>query len=446
MPIFGHMRLWPKALPTGSPWSATAVLLFLALAIGVLFNVRRWNDRDLLRWDSDCYYLYLPAAFIHHDLRGMRWLQQVPPGRGPEGYRFGYGLQPGKDADLRCYKCTLGVALSELPFFLVAHAWMRATDPARADGYAPVYHLSVGVASAVWATLGLLVLARFLRRRCSDAASATALLALGLGTNLFFYASYAGGMAHPWLFFLTALLLERTDRWHTHQHLRDALLIGAVLGLAVLTRPTLALLALVPLCWNAAAPRLLLRHAPTWALAAAVGALCLLPQLLYWKATTGHWLHYSYGDEGFDLSQPHVLAGLFSYRKGWFVYTPLALIALAGLVPLARSTAGRSYARTLLLFGVPFLYITFSWTQWWYGGSFGSRPLIDVLPLLAWPLAALVERAWRAATAWRVALAALLLGCIALNLFQQWQYKQGLLLHDGMDAARYWAVFGRLGG
>ena len=429
-----------------APRSAAAALLVGALAIGVLFNVRRWNDRDLLRWDSDCYYLYLPAVIIHHDPFTLRWLEDIPPGRMPEGYRFGYGLHPGKDADHRCNKCTLGVALSELPFFLVAHAWMRSTDPTHADGYAPLYQLSVGVASAVWATLGLLVLARFLRRRCSDAASAATVLALGLGTNLFFYASYAGGMAHPWLFFLTALLLERTDRWHRHQHPRDALWIGAVLGLAVLTRPTLALLALVPLCWNAAAPRLLLRHARTWALAAAVGALCLLPQLLYWKATTGNWLYYSYGDEGFDLAHPHLLAGLFSYRKGWFVYTPLALIALAGLVPLARSAEGRSYARLLLLFGVPFLYLTFSWTQWWYGGSFGSRPLIDVLPLLAWPLAALVERAGRAATAWRVALAALLLACIALNLVPQWQYKQGLLLHDGMDAQRYWAVFGRLGG
>jgi len=429
-----------------APRSTAAALLVGALAIGVLFNVRRWNDRDLLRWDSDCYYLYLPAAFIHHDLLALRWLEAISPGRAPDNYRFGQGVHPGKDADHRCNKCTLGVALSELPFFLVAHAWMRSTDPAHADGYAPLYQLSVGVASAVWATLGLLVLARFLRRRCSDAVSSTALLALGLGTNLFFYASYAGGMAHPWLFFLTALLLERTDRWHRHQHPRDVLWIGAVLGLAVLTRPTLALLALVPLCWNAAAPRLLLRHARTWALAAAVGALCLLPQLLYWKATTGQWFHYSYGDEGFDLAHPHLLAGLFSYRKGWFVYTPLALIALAGLVPLARSAEGRSYARLLLLFGVPFLYLTFSWTQWWYGGSFGSRVMIDVLPLLAWPLAALVERAWRAATAWRVALAALLLACIALNLFQQWQYKQGLLLHDGMDAQRYWAVFGRLGG
>ena len=285
-----------------APRSAAAALLVGALAIGVLFNVRRWNDRDLLRWDSDCYYLYLPAVIIHHDPFTLRWLEDIPPGRMPEGYRFGYGLHPGKDADHRCNKCTLGVALSELPFFLVAHAWMRSTDPTHADGYAPLYQLSVGVASAVWATLGLLVLARFLRRRCSDAASAATVLALGLGTNLFFYASYAGGMAHPWLFFLTALLLERTDRWHTHQHPRHALQIGLVIGLAVLTRPTLALLALVPLTWHAAAPRLLLRHARSWALAAAVGALCLLPQLLYWKAATGHWLHYSYGDEGFDLA------------------------------------------------------------------------------------------------------------------------------------------------
>ncbi len=433
-----------RALLHHAPRSMAAALLVGVLAVGVVFNVRRWNDRDLLRWDSDCYYLYLPATFIHHDLFALRWLERIPPGRAPDNYRFGQGVHPGKDADHRCNKCTLGVALSELPFFLVAHAWMRATDPAHADGYAPIYQLSVAVASAVWAAAGLLVLGRFLRRRFGDGVCAAVLLALGLGTNLFFYASYAGGMAHPWLFFLCAALLHLADRWHRDQRPRDALLIGLILGLAVLTRPTLALLTLVPLCWNPGAPRLLLRHARQWAVAALVGAACLLPQLLYWKVATGHWLHYSYGEEGFDLSQPHVLDGLFSYRKGWFVYTPLALIALAGLVPLVRSTEGRAYARMLLLFGAPFLYLTFSWTQWWYGGSFGSRVMIDVLPLLAWPLAALVSHAWQRARTWRVALATVLLACIALNLAQQWQYKQGRILHDGMDAARYWAVFGRL--
>ncbi len=36
---------------------------------------------------------YLPATFIHHDLFALRWLQRIPPGRAPDSYRFGYGLQ-----------------------------------------------------------------------------------------------------------------------------------------------------------------------------------------------------------------------------------------------------------------------------------------------------------------------------------------------------------------
>ena len=41
----------------------------------------------------------------------------------------------------------------------------------------------------------------------------------------------------------------------------------------------------------------------------------------------------------------------------------------------------------------PALYGIFCWYQWWYGGGFGSRPLVDTLPLLALPIAVLAEKA-----------------------------------------------------
>lgn len=426
-----------------SPLSTTAACVFLVAATWVTFNTRRWNNREILQWDTDGYYLYLPAALIHGDPLHLGFLDSIPPGTFPKDYRFGQGAFPVERTGRYSNKYTMGVAVFELPFFLVAHAWCSMFSPTEADGYSPPYHLAVALASAFWPWLGMLVLMRFLRRYVSDKHAAIALLALGLGTNLFFYSSFAGGMSHPFLFFLCALLIERTDRWYTSPSLVTALVIGACVGMATLTRPTCLLFALIPLCWRLSSGglHLLKTNAPQVLSSIVAATICVVPQLVYWKITTGAFLFYSYGEETFDFAHPHVLEGLFGFRKGWFVYTPLTLLAFFGVVPLLRKEALRSYPLMLLCLFLPFVYITFSWDPWWYGGGFGSRPMIDTLPLLALPLAMLVRRAlaWNAAT--RTALATLLVGCITLNLFQQWQYQRGIIDCCEMTMERWWQVF-----
>ncbi len=442
-------HLWPVlsrpvAFIRRSPLSVVASCVFLVAAIWVTSNVRRWNNREILQWDTDGYYLYLPAAIIHGDPLHLGFLDSIPPGTFPKDYRFGQGAFPVEATGRMCDKYTMGVAVFELPFFLVAHGWCSITAPASADGYSPPYHLAVAVASAFWPWLGLLVLLRLLRRYVSDVAAAMTLLALGLGTNLFFYSSFAGGMSHPFLFFLCALLIERTDRWYTTPSLAAALAIGACIGMATLTRPTCALFALIPLCWRVLenGPHFLRAHASHTVAVIGVAFIFLVPQLIYWKVTTGSFLFYSYGGETFDFAHPHVPEGLFGFRKGWFVYTPLTLLAFLGVVRSLREEGFRSYPLMLACFFLPFVYITFSWDPWWYGGGFGSRPMIDTLPLLALPLAMLVRQAFTRNPAAKAALIALLLGCITLNLFQQWQYQRGIIDCCEMTMERWWQVFG----
>ena len=421
-----------------------AACVFLIAAVWVVFNTRRWNHREIFQWDTDGYYLYLPAALIHHDPLHLGFLDSVPPGNFPKDYRFGQGALFVESTGRFSNKYTMGVAVFELPFFLAAHAWCSVFAPANADGYSPTYHLAIALASVFWPWLGLLVLVRFLRRYLSDAHSAITVLSIALGTNLFYYAAFASGMGHPFLFFLCALLLERTDAWYREPSLARAMTIGTIIGLATLARPTCLLFALVPLCYGIrnGGLRELAHHAKHWIAAGVVAFLCSLPQLVYWKATTGSFLFWSYGDEGFDFLHPHVVDGLFSFRKGWFVYTPLALVAHGGVHLLFRDVRTRSYPILLLLFFAPFLYITFSWNCWWYGGGFGSRVLVESLPLLALPLGALVQRSLSRPMSVRVAVIALLLGCITLNLFQQWQYQRGIIHYEAMTAKRYWQVFG----
>lgn len=428
-----------------SPLGILACCVFLVASIWVTFNTRRWNHREILQWDTDGYYLYLPAALIHHEPLDLSFLRSVSPGTFPPDYRFGQGAFFVDRTGHFTNKYTMGVAVSELPFFITAHAWCVAFSPEDADGYSPPYHLAVALASAFWACLGLLTSLRSLRQRgVSDRAAAVAVLGLGLGTNLFFYSSFAGGMSHPFLFFLCALLIERTDRWYRAPSTRMAGMIGLCIGLATLTRPTCVLFALIPLCWRVldGGPGMLRAHPKHVLIALGLAAVCLLPQLIYWKVSAGSFLFWSYGEEGFDFRHPHVVDGLFGFRKGWFIYTPLALLGVAAAVGAGPPAAPASYRSMLLCFFLPFIYVTFSWDPWWYGGGFGSRPMIDALPLLALPLALLVGKVFAQGLVSRSAFVLVLTACLALNLFQQWQYQRGIIDCCAMTFERWMQVFG----
>lgn len=420
---------------------ASVPLGFAVACLWITFNTGRWKQRDILWYDSDGYYLYLPAAIIHHDLTDLAFLDSVPANERLN-YRFGMGSFTVPETGHRCDRYTMGVALSELPFFLIAHAWMLVADPAHADGYAPVYHLAIACSSIFWAAYGLTLLLLFVRRYTSLLSATIAVGVIAFGTNLFYYSSLGQGMSHPWLFFLCAALLDRTDRWLRTPLNKYAWIIGLLIGLATLTRPTCALFALIPLVWSFSArgSSFLLEHARQVMTAAAIAVLCFLPQNIYWSAVAGHPFFYSYENETFHFSDPHILDGLFSFRKGWFIYTPLAFFGVLSCIALVRDRSLRPYLSAIAIFFAAFLYVTFSWWSWWYGGSFGSRAMIETLPLLALPMAMLLHRMRGTLRSSFIAIGVLF---IVLNLFQQWQYKQDIIVPEHMTAERYWAAFGK---
>jgi hypothetical protein len=111
--------------------------------------------------------------------------------------------------------------------------------------------------------------------------------------------------------------------------------------------------------------------------------LVFLPQLLYWHRQTGYWLFYSYGEKGsFFFLRPRIADGLFSYRKGWLLYTPVMILALAG-IPLLYKKYKLFFASVAVTF-ILAVYVMFSFWCWWYGGSFGCRPHYRVLRVIGY--------------------------------------------------------------
>ena len=172
-----------------------------------------------------------------------------------------------------------------------------------------------------------------------------------------------------------------------------------------------------------------------------VAFLVISPQLVYWKYSTGSWVYYSYGEEGFYFNHPHIIDGLFSYRKGWFIYTPLMLFFVIGFFFMRKRIP--ELLLPLSIFLLLNIYVVFSWWCWWYGGSFGARPMIDSYGLLALPFATLLEKVISRKKWQKIMASVFLLFFIYMNLFQTRQYRTSMIHWDSMTKQAYWKVFFR---
>jgi hypothetical protein len=177
--------------------------------------------------------------------------------------------------------------------------------------------------------------------------------------------------------------------------------------------------------------------------------LTLLPQLIYWKMMSGNYLFFSYGEsERFFFDQPKFADVLFSYRKGWLLYTPIMIFALAGFFYSNKKFP--KFTAPMLLYLVVTIYLTSCWWCWWYGGGFGMRPMVQSYALLVFPLCAFLNHVFSGPlvdgvirTLKKYLVMACALFCLFLNLMQNYQYITGVLHYDAMTKISYWTIFGK---
>jgi hypothetical protein len=424
----------------------------LILGSALIFYYPKWKQNHTeatLSWDVSGYYFYLPAIFIYQDIKGLSFKDQILQQYQPTG-DFQQGYQVPNGNFVLKYSC--GQAILYAPAFFIAHLWASLSDQFPNDGFSHPYQFSISLYSLLFSFLGLFVLRRILLRYYADIVVAFTLIILVLGTNYLEYATMSGAMTHNYLFTLYALLIAATIRFYEKPGFKNALAIGGLVGLGALIRPTEILMCLIPVLWGIEFPLLagvrkriqfLLEHWKHLALAVIVCGLIGFTQLAYWKYVTGEWLVYSYGDQqGFSWLRPHLKQGLFSYRSGWLVYTPLMIFSLIGIWHLFREK--KAYAALLLLYSLVFIYVTFAWDIWWYGGSLGQRAMVQAYALLALPLAAFIQHSL-SSTWWKYGFVACLVAGFYLNLWWTHQaHRGGMFMVEQMNCAYFWKVLGRL--
>lgn len=423
--------------------------LLAAIALAVSITAVRISSppRQALTWDVFGYYLYLPATFIYHDpgLSNPQWLDEVMETYHPSA-TF-YQLVEGSDGN-RIIKYSSGLALLFAPFFFLAH-FIAPLTGYPADGFSLPYQYILSAGGILWAIAGIFLLRKLLLKFFSDKVSAAVLLITIAGTNYFHLASLDGTLlTHNFLFTIYVALLLFTIRWHEKPSRGTALLIGLCCGLATLIRPSEAVCVIIPLLWNTgtkATRTLKIRqihgNISHIAIALAGGASMVAIQLLYWKLYSGHWLFYSYDNpgEGFRFFPPYLTKFLFSFRKGWLIYTPLMIFALAGFYRFRKEF--RPLFPAVLLFFVLSLWIISAWSCWWYaGGSFSARAIVPVYAVLALPLGALLTGLKKR---WLIPAGVVISLLMVLNLFQSWQFHKGIIDKERMTRPYYLAIFGK---
>lgn len=415
--------------------SKATIWLTSLVFIIAFFYYQPWQGGILEGADRSGYYAYLPSSLIHQDIKDLSISNPI---------RMSYnskGTAPLKKLDNGNYlnKYTCGVALLNLPAFGIAHLITKVTDH-KSDGYSPPYNFMIVLSGLLYVIAGLFFLRNFLLNYFEDKAVALALIGVALGTNLYFTAVLQSAMAHAYLFFLVSVFLYLTNKWATTKQLKLLFILAPILGLIVLMRPTVIVVGLLPILL---APKAVLQlfKKPHYLIALAICFFIpIIPQLLYWKMITGNYISYSYGSQGFDFLNPNIINGLTSFKNGWLIYSPLMIMSLIGLI-MGTIQKHKVAIASLVIFLIH-TYVIYSWWCWNYINGFGSRAMVDIYPILAFPLTLFLSYAISQSILKKL-LFILLPFFIGLNIFQTNQMFTKVLWSEGATKAYYLSIFGK---
>jgi len=428
-----------KKLVINSQGNKWILILSAVVLIWVNLNYARWNKYDTLQHDVSGYYSYLPALFIEHDLH-LNFLKDKS--NSSQQSHYWPNQAPNGNSVI---KYTMGMAVTYLPFFTVAQIYSYIFQQPT-DGFSIPYQAAIQFSSLFYALVGLYFLMKLLQGYFLVKTTWMTSLFILFGTNLYFYCVGGAGMAHATVFGFASMFLFYCLKWCDAPNLKTSIACGVSLGILILIRPTNVIYVLVPLLYNISSPgslklqlHFLKNNRGLVLLISAISLLIFTPQVVYWKMVTGHYFFNSYVGEKFYFTKPHILEGLFSFRKGWLLYTPLMGIALIGYYPLYKNYRFLFYP--VFVISLVFIFIAFSWWCWWYGGSFGQRAMIDLYPLLAIPLAAIIEKSFQLEKNFRVSFTSLLFFFLVLNLFQSYQAKRNVIHFDSMTRSAYFKNF-----
>jgi hypothetical protein len=349
-----------------------------------LVTAALWLTPGLIRPDSVGYFAYLPSTYFDGDL--LFFNEWARTGLIRDGQLLFKDVTP--TAHLSNH-WTAGASLAWYPFFVAADGIARATGIAR-DGWGAPYVASIAFVSALCGLFVLLAGFRIARERFGDGVAAAAAIAIWFGSPLAWYSLRHATMSHALSAAVCAGVVLLSLRLREAMTLSRLFAVGLAIGFACAVRPQNVTIALVPLFVAGAGP--LLRRAHVMLLGALIAAL---PQFLVSTILYGGPLVFvniggrAHSWQMFKVFRP--FETIFSWYHGLATWTPLLVLAIAGLLLLHRHDRGLARAG-LATFAAQWLLLS-SLERWFWGGaSFGQRRFDSCTIFFILGMAALLHR------------------------------------------------------
>lgn len=426
-----------------SPTLITVTLISVSLFIYRIGNI----SNQEFSWDVLGYYLPLPAAYIQHDplLDDKSWVEELNEEKKLSGTLYQVSSTPdGKPM----YFFLFGMSYFYSLFFLIGH-WFSSIFGYSQDGFSEPYQISVVIGCMIYVSIGLFLIRSVLLNFFSEKISTILIIILVFGTNYIHHLTLKNLEPVAVLFMLSTFVLWQTILWHTNYEFKNLIAIGAGISLMALVKPSEVLFVFVPVLWGVYNKQTLIQKLKIcykkkrqFLLMLLICSILFIPQIAYWYTKTGQFVYDSYKNPGvgLDVFSPHILEALFSYRKGWLLYTPIMIFALIGFYFLWKYN--RKIFPTIFITFLICFYVVASWSEWWYGAGFSLRPMITYYPLLLIPMGYLIIQI-EAQNKFMIkgTVFSLFAFCIFLNQFQWWQLKNGILEPYRTTKEYYWATF-----
>lgn len=427
-----------------NPYSTIALGCVLLLIGYLVFSEIPVN---VLSYDILGYYLYLPASFKYHDLylTNFEHLKEILTNYNTaDGFYQAFKLENGNWV----MKYPMGMAILYSPFYFIGDSIARFTSYPL-DGFSLPYQLSVLYGCFIYTSISLYYLRKILLWFFNDIVTALVILIIVLGTNYLLHVSIHAqpAMVHNLLFMLHTITIYYSIKWYQQQKWKYSIIVALSVGLTAIARPPEFLIIMFVFFYGvynktSFKERLKLlwteKNQLLFVVLIVVTIICF--QLIYWKLITGAFVFDSYSgnlDEGFNFLSPYVLEFLFSFRKGWLLYTPIMIFSIIGFVFLYKNN--KYLFLGVFIYFILNFYVMTSWSCWWYGTSFSSRAIIPAYTLLVLPLASFVFYIINKKI--RFLFYSLFVGLIGLNIFQSWQASKGILHGSLISKAYYKSVF-----
>ena len=423
---------------------AILISLFILVAHYIIreFNYNHWSN--MLGWDVLAYYIYLPTTFIYGDpgMVDQSIIDHIFQTYNPSGTFYqAFQLPNGNWSSMY----TLGYAVLYSPFFFIAHIWALLSEYP-ADGFSFPYQFTIANGVMIYIILGVFFIRKVLLKLFSDRITMMVMLFILLGTNYFHETLADECGPHAMMFACFALILYLNILWHEKPRGKIAFWLGLVLGLSILARGSSIIIVFILILWNVYSRKTFLNKIQliksNWKqLVIGLVGISIFPliQIIFWKKITGEFIFNTYQvTPGFDWLEPHVIKVLFSYKKGWLLYTPMIAFPIAGLFFIRKYN--KNIFLPIIIFFLLSFYLISSFGTWWQGTGYGSRYFVESYAVMAIPFGYLIKWIRRH---WLQISAFVLLGTffLFLNLFQTWQANNWIIDGYTMTKKYYWKAF-----